>query len=1019
MEDATLIVRDGLIVSVTTAGAPALGSRIWDCSGLTIYPGLIEPHLGVELPRPPGKQAHWNEFVLPQRSPLDGGGVALDTRKELRSLGFTTAAVVGSAGIFRGTAAVFALGEGAGDVVAGGAEVLARRVYQGTAFDRSGGWGGSYPNSKMGSIALFRQTLADAVWYHRCLDAYRQAPERSEPPAPSPALRAIGAAGNSPPFLFVARDEWEVLRAATIGREFARPMMILGCGREFRRLDAIAALRLPIITPVDFPDAPNVNSVEAAEVVSLRSMMTWEQSPTQPRRLIDAGVRTALTTTGLKDRKQFHARVRKAIAHGLTERDALNALTREPARLLGMEDRLGTIAAGKLANLIVVDGNLFDEESTIRDVWVSGRRYLINAAEASSHEGRWEISVARIGEQPTIDGILAVAGKSVVLEAGDQELTAREVNLLPWGLSFLLDGTALGLDGVLHFTAVLEGEALYGTYLAGGEPLGWFARRLEVPASPKAEETAAKPASKQHGAERKKRGNNPDDDTASPVASDESDLAATVPATYPTPMGAFGVHEVPRQQRVLIKNATVWTSGDARTIEDAAVVFSDGRIEYVGPAADAPAGAVDRVIDARGKHVTPGIIDCHSHTGMNGGVNEGGERVTAEVRAQDVINPDDINWYRQLAGGLTAANQLHGSANAIGGQNSVVKLRWGVGTPDEMRLEQAPGGIKFALGENPKRVAANQDRSDEYPQTRLGVAALIEDRLIAGRDYLAEWQRFRSLSATEKRRTSPPRRDLELEALAEIIEGKRLVHCHSYRQDEILMLCRVAERLGFKIGTFQHVLEGYKVADAVRDAALGGSTFADWWAYKFEVIDAIPYNAAIMHEVGVCVSINSDSSEHARRLNTEAAKAVKYGGLDPHEALQLVTLNPAKQLGVADQIGSLEVGKDADVVVWSGDPLSYYSVCERTFVDGREYYSLERDRELRAEAASERQRLLQKLLAHAQQKKQGAGEESDAAGGKDRVIGPLGSHYYDDRDYCDDDHRGSCGCDELHQGEGN
>ncbi|HBS30077.1 MAG TPA: hypothetical protein DEB06_11670, partial [Phycisphaerales bacterium] len=394
------------------------------------------------------------------------------------------------------------------------------------------------------------------------------------------------------------------------------------------------------------------------------------------------------------------------------------------------------------------------------------------------------------------------------------------------------------------------------------------------------------------------------------------------------------------------------------------------------------------VIDATGKHVTPGLIDCHSHTGISGSVNESTQAVTAEVGVGDVLDPDDINWYRQLAGGLTAVNQLHGSANPIGGRSQTTKLRWGVAHPSDMKVEGAIPGVKFALGENVKQSNWENSPRTRYPQTRMGVETIIRDRFTAAREYAQRWAKWNGLDKPGKASTPMPRRDMELEALAEVLGAQRLVHCHSYRQDEILMLCRVAAEFGFKIGTFQHVLEGYKVAEAIKDYAIGGSAFSDWWAYKFEVIDAIPEAGAIMHDVGVTVSFNSDSDELARRMNIEAAKAVKYGGVPPAEALKFLTLNPAKQLKIDDRTGSLEEDKDADFVVWSASPLSTFSRCEATFIEGREYFSLARDATLREKAASERTRLIQKALAQGAKKKPSGGGGGDGAGRPTRGATP-------------------------------
>ncbi|MGI9471103.1 MAG: amidohydrolase, partial [Rubripirellula sp.] len=392
-------------------------------------------------------------------------------------------------------------------------------------------------------------------------------------------------------------------------------------------------------------------------------------------------------------------------------------------------------------------------------------------------------------------------------------------------------------------------------------------------------------------------------------------------------------------------------------------------------------------IDARGKHITPGLIDCHSHMGTDGGVNESGQAVTAEVRIGDFIDNSDIQIYRQVAGGLTTSNILHGSANPIGGQNQVIKLRWG-STMDDLRMKEAPQGIKFALGENVKRTQSR------YPNTRMGVEQLIRDQLLAAREYQAKWNRWRS----GKRDTLPPRTDLQLQALSEVQNGSRWIHCHSYRQDEIVATLDVLEEFGIQIGTLQHILEGYKVADRMAQHGAMGSSFSDWWAYKFEVFDAIPYNGALMHDRGVVVSFNSDDRELARHLNTEAAKATKYGGVPEAEALKFVTLNPAKQLRIDQYVGSLTAGKQADLVVWSGRPLSTLSRCEQTWIDGRRYFDLNRDQELQARDRKLKARLIQKALARGGLKskspKQKVAEE-DRWTRHDVYCAAHGSHEYD------------------------
>ena len=414
---------------------------------------------------------------------------------------------------------------------------------------------------------------------------------------------------------------------------------------------------------------------------------------------------------------------------------------------------------------------------------------------------------------------------------------------------------------------------------------------------------------------------------------------------------------------VAIVGGTILTVGPQGTIEKGTVLIRDGKVAAVGRDVTVPAGAT--VIEAAGRYVMPGIIDCHSHTAIEENVNECSDSVTAEVRIADVIDQHDVNIYRQLGGGVTTVNVLHGSCNTIGGQNAVIKMRWGK-PPEDLLFKDAPRGIKFALGENPKRSNFRAPGPPRYPATRMGVEAVLRESFQEAQAYKREWQEYEkkvkaagtrprgreAAPPDERRRIQSgaaddkpvaPRKNLRLEELKDILDGKVYVHAHCYRADEILMLIRIADEFGFKIRTFQHVLEGYKVASEIARHGAGASTFSDWWAYKMEAYDAIPYNAAIMAAHGVRVSMNSDSDELARRLYWEAGKAVKYGGVSELEALKMVTLNPAWQLGIDQRVGSIEVGKDADIAIFSAHPFAADARVEQTLVDGVVYFDRAKD----------------------------------------------------------------------------
>jgi N-acetylglucosamine-6-phosphate deacetylase len=723
--------------------------------------------------------------------------------------------------------------------------------------------------------------------------------------------------------------------------------------------------------------------------------------------LAQAGATFCLTSDGSDDAKGWLKNVRRAVAQGLDPDAALAALTTTPARLLGAGAVAGQVRRGMLANLVLTYGDLWDSDTRILETWIAGERFRHHARddaqadpligklqttlrhrelrlpveltlEYEAQKKRWSGRLARQGEpaadeagknegdaedetaeksdtqaaSPTGSATLNKLARSVDrltawldlsqvdgrLPAGPSRVTLVTVGqtqpLKIFSTLTFPNADSIRLDWSRSGEARDEAEAAEGEAAAGKAAAGKAAEAQTAP-SPSGEDRATD--------------SSPDDESPERAAGLADDLVIT------HPLGGFGVTEpVPSTPAVLFRGGTVWTCGSDGVLEEADVLVVDGKIQAVGRDLDPPAGC--RIVDAAGKHVTPGLIDCHSHMATDGGVNESGQAVTAEVRIGDFIDHTDINIYRQLAGGLTTSNILHGSANPIGGQNQVIKLRWG-DAMQAMKFAEAPAGIKFALGENVKR-SNRRARQTRYPASRMGVEQLFRDRLLAAERYAKAHQRWRR----GDRRGLPPRRDLELDAIAEILSGQRWIHCHSYRQDEIVALLDLLDRFDVTIGTLQHILEGYKVADRMRQHGAMASAFSDWWAYKFEVYDAIPDNGAIMHDVGIVVSFNSDSAELARHLNTEAAKAIKYGDVPAEEALKFVTLNPAKQLRIDDRVGSIEAGKDADLVLWSGPPLSTLARCEQTWVDGRLMFSLELDRQRRQRDARWRAWLIARIL---------------------------------------------------------
>jgi len=937
IQKGTLIIRDGIIQAVGNPDIPA-DARVWDIKGMTIYPGLIDSYSEHGMPKPPpspkqqegdeppkkepearGPQ-YWNKTVLSNRNAADQFVPDPKSAEKLRAMGITSALVIPTGGIFKGTSALVNLGDGTPNENIVRA-VVALHIMLAVPQEMDG-----YPNSLMGVIALIRQTFYDADWYRKAHEAYRRNPSLTRPET-NEALEALTSVlAGTIPVIIEASSERDVLRVDKIAKEFSLDLIVRGNGDEYKRLDAIRTTQRTIILPVNFPEVPAVQTPEEALQVSLSQLRFWDETPENPKRLQAAGVRFALTSATLKDTDIFLTQVRNAVERGLSSDDALAALTITPARLFGAEKQLGSLDPGKLANFIVTDGDLLAEKTVIRETWIDGKRYAVKPLPEIDPRGTWHVSIQG---QPAPDTITLTLKGSTEAPKGTirrkKEAPLSNISITGLRLSFSFPGDSVGFQGIVRMSAIMHPQTLTGTgEWSDGTSLLWSATRTKPFVT--------------------------EPDTSKP----RKPVTASFPPVYPH--GEFGRAKVPDQPAVLIvKNATIWTCGPRGKIEMADMLVQKGRIANVGPGIQAPAGAL--VIEGTGKHVTPGLIDAHSHMAGDGALNESGQAISAEVRVGDVIDCDDISIYRALAGGLTSAHILHGSANPIGGQSQLIKLRWGM-LPEQMKFEGAPPTIKFALGENVKQSNWGDRFTMRYPQTRMGVEQIMRDEFRAALDYEKAWQKY------EKDRSRiPPRRDLELDAILEILQGKRFVHCHSYRQDEILAMMRVAEDLGFRIQVFQHILEGYKVADIMAKHGAGASSFTDWWAYKFEVYDAIPHNGALMHDQGVLVSFNSDSDELARRMNLEAAKAVKYGGIPAEEALKFVTLNPAKQLKVDHRVGSLEAGKDADFVIWNGSPLSTYSMCEQTWIDGRQFFNREEDRKMNDEVQRQRAVLIQKALS--------------------------------------------------------
>ncbi len=945
---ATLLMRQGRITAIgesTRVHIPPgyavqrYPTRVW------VYPAFVEPWTDMGLTqkskaspgrpqyeptRPPSfypNDAVWLDYVADTAFRYDAERAAT-----LRKMGYAVAHTAPTLGILRGAGTTFLLSDwGREDQ-----KILPGLPILHGGFEK-GNLPQDYPSSLMGAIALSRQVLYDYLWY-------RQRPLEA---ATNVTLeRLIALWRDTLRWCWVADTPEDAFRVANLMREWQQggPLRwaLRATGYEWEWTAFLPQEGLYIL-PITLPTLPPAHSPAFYADLPLQALVRWETAPFRLRWMLRSGHAVLLTSYGAPDPETFWKHLRTLIRAGVSPDTLLDLLTRASASWLGLKDA-GTLTPGAWANFIVFSDTFHAENAQLLETWVAGERYIIRP----------------IPEH---------------LPAGLYALTApRQESLAAWQWSFSGD-YGLSEAKLIRDTDTVAVKLTYQTALGWYEgrfpsrvAAGSFQLRLARPDSGTITIFSLRGDSRSFSLIRVSSPQPPPKKSPPPLLSEDSLISRR---TYPA--GFWGYDSLPSVETVLIRRATVWT-GDS-VLSEADVLLSGGLIQAVGRGLSPPPGAM--VIDAEGGALTAGIIDEHSHIAISRGVNEGTEAITAEVRIRDVIEPTDVNIYRHLAGGVTTVQLLHGSANPIGGQSACVSLRWGW-PADSFVIPEAPPFNKFALGENVKQSNWGEAFTVRYPQSRMGVKEIIEDAFERARRYLAEWEAYRRALSEARRGPKPlaPRRDLRLEALAEILQSKRFITCHSYVQSEILMLMRLAEQFGFRIRTFTHVLEGYKIAPELQAHGAFASSFSDWWAYKMEVTEAIPHNAALMLSKGVKVCINSDDAEMARRLNQEAAKVLRYGGrelgIDSIEAWRTVTVYPAQALGIAGRRGYVKSGYVADVVLWDRPtPLSVYSQVRMTFVGGRRLFDRERDRKREEVRATLKARLVEKAWKAAQEDQKG------------------------------------------------
>ena len=917
IDSATLLIKEGKVVNVGKNISIAKEYTVVDCGGKYIYPSFIDLNTNYGFSRLKAGKGSGNPSQVEPEIP--GAYNANDAIKSYinasehfkadkkqaavyRKLGFGAVLSLNTDGIARGTSTlVLLLDENENE------SILIEKAAAHYSFNK-GTSTQAYPSSMMGSVALLRQTYFDAKWY------------METKPYTDLSLQAWIENQRVPQF-FDGGNKHGILRADKIGDEFGVQYIINSNGSEYQNIKEIKSTNATLITQVNFPKAYNLDDPYEAKSVSLKQMKHWELAPYNLKILAENNIDFAVSSSGLKSKDDFLKHLRKAVSVGLSKEKALKSLTYTPAKLVKANDKIGSLKKGYLANFFITDKDIFEDKAIILENWVKGNKYEVKKEKPELKEGTYALKVDTStykveAKKSKFQIIVNDSTKTPLTHKFDNNLITLNFDQPDTKAKVLLSGwkTENGWKG--------NGQIAYKD---------WVDWQLTYK-------------------------NMPEESTPDTLKTEKEELIETeVLGDILFPFSAYGQTAVPTQQTLLIKNITVWTNESQGVVENFDVLVQDGKIKKIGKGISFK-GAVE--IDGSGKHLTSGIIDEHSHIALFS-VNDVATN-SGMVRMKDVVNPEDINIYRQLSGGVTASQLLHGSANPIGGQSAIIKLKWGE-PANNMLIQNADPFIKFALGENVKQTNWGSSHTTRYPQTRMGVEQVYLNAFSNALEYEKEWNDYNKLSTKEKAKTQAPRKDLVHETMLEIIRKRRFITCHSYVQSEINMLMKVAEKYDFNINTFTHILEGYKVADKMKAHGAGASTFSDWWAYKWEVRYAIPYNAALMHNEGITVAINSDDAEMGRRLNQEAAKSVKYGDITEEEALKMVTLNPAKLLHLDDRMGSIKEGKDADLVIWSDNPLSVYAKAEKTIIEGTVYYDIEKDSQLRESIKTERARLIKKM----------------------------------------------------------